>query len=126
VLEAPREAVHDQAFNVGSSQENYQIRDIAEIVEDVVPGCSVKYLEGGGPDPRCYRVNCEKLQAHIPSFRTEWNVRAGVEELYASFARYGLTAAMFSKFVRLSRVQELLRGGCLDVTLRPRAASVRR
>ena len=85
VLEAPREAIHNQAFNVGSSQENYQIRDIAAMVQDVVPGCTVKYLEGGGPDPRCYRVNCDKLTRHIPGFRTEWTVRKGVEELYAEF-----------------------------------------
>ena len=63
VLEAPREAVHNQAFNVGSSYENYQVRDIAAMVQEVVPGCSVEYMEGGGPDPRCYRVNCDKLTA---------------------------------------------------------------
>ena len=63
VLEAPRDAVHNQAFNVGSSDENYQIRDIAAMVQEVVPGCAVKYMEGGGPDPRCYRVNCDKLIA---------------------------------------------------------------
>ncbi len=92
MLEAPREAIHNQAFNVGSSQENYQIRDVADMVQEVVPGCTVKYLEGGGPDPRCYRVNCDKLTAHIPGFKTEWTVRRGVEELYESFVRNGLTA----------------------------------
>jgi hypothetical protein len=76
VLEAPREAVHNQSFNVGSSQENYQIREIADMVREVVPGCSVEYMEGGGPDPRCYKVNCDKLTAHIPNFKTEWTVRA--------------------------------------------------
>jgi nucleoside-diphosphate-sugar epimerase len=118
VLEAPREAIHNQAFNVGSSQENYQIRDVAAMVEEVVPGCSVRYLEGGGPDPRCYRVNCDKLTAHIPSFRTDWTVRKGVEELYASFVREGLTGEMFERYVRLKRIQELRRDGRLDDTLR--------
>jgi nucleoside-diphosphate-sugar epimerase len=124
VLEAPREAIHNQAFNVGSSQENYQIRDIAAMVEDVVPGCTIEYLEGGGPDPRCYRVNCDKLTAHIPSFRTKWTVRKGVEKLYASFVREGLTREMFDGYVRLKRIQELLRSGRLDATLRTVPATV--
>jgi nucleoside-diphosphate-sugar epimerase len=123
VLEAPREAVHNQAFNVGSSQENYQIRDVAAMVQEVVPGCSVKYLEGGGPDPRCYRVNCDKLPMHLPGFRTRWSVRRGVEELYESFVRHGLTRDMFARYVRLARIQELLRDGRLDATMRWRTVS---
>jgi nucleoside-diphosphate-sugar epimerase len=122
VLEAPREAIHNQAFNVGSSEENYQIRDVASIVEDVVPGCTVKYLEGGGPDPRCYRVSCEKLMKHLPGFRTEWTVRKGVEELYSQFAQYGLTAEQFNSFTRLKLIQGHLTSGRLDPTLRWRAS----
>jgi nucleoside-diphosphate-sugar epimerase len=118
VLEAPREAIHNEAFNVGSSEENYQIRDVADIVQDVVPGCRVKYMEGGGPDPRCYRVNCDKLRRHIPGFETEWTVRKGVEELYAQFKRNGLTADMFDGFVRLKRIQAHLANGRLDSSLR--------
>jgi nucleoside-diphosphate-sugar epimerase len=120
VLEAPRDAIHNQAFNVGSSQENYQIRDVADIVKEIVPGCSVTYMEGGGPDPRCYRVNCDKLTRHIPGFRTEWTVRRGAEELYSSFVRNGLTTEMFGRYVRLKRIQELLAAGELDATLRAR------
>jgi nucleoside-diphosphate-sugar epimerase len=123
VLEAPRELIHNEAFNVGSSQENYQIRDIATMVEEVVPGCSVKYLEGGGPDPRCYRVNCDKISRHIPGFKTQWTVRRGVEELYDSFVRHRLTPEMFAGYVRLARIQQLLREGRLDATMRWRAAS---
>jgi nucleoside-diphosphate-sugar epimerase len=122
VLEAPREEIHNQAFNVGSSQENYQIRDVAAIVEEIVPGCSVSYLEGGGPDPRCYRVNCDKLTRHIPAFKTEWTVRRGAEELYASFVANGLTKEMFERYVRLKRIQELLASGTLDETLRARTS----
>jgi nucleoside-diphosphate-sugar epimerase len=124
VLEAPREVVHNQAFNVGSTAENYQIRDVAAIVEDVVPGASVKYLDGGGPDPRCYRVNCDKLASTIPGFCTEWTVRKGVEELYAAFVRTRLTREMFDGFVRLRRIQERLRDGQLDATLRRRRSTV--
>src|SRR5438876_1792981 len=100
VLEAPREAVHNQAFNVGSSQENYQIRDIADMVQEIVPGCSVKYLAGGGPDPRCYRVTCDKLLLHIQGFRAKWSVRGGVQEFYESFVRHGLSSDMFAGYVR--------------------------
>jgi nucleoside-diphosphate-sugar epimerase len=123
VLEAPREAVHNQAFNVGSSQENYQIRDVAAMVQEVVPGCVVKYLEGGGPDPRCYRVNCDKLSRHIPGFCTRWTVRRGVEELYGGFVRHGLTRQMFAGYVRLARIQDLMRAGRLDVRMRWRTTS---
>jgi nucleoside-diphosphate-sugar epimerase len=122
VLEAPREAVHNEAFNVGSSDENYQIRDVADIVRSVVPGCVVSYAEGGGPDPRCYRVSCEKLTRHVPGFRTEWSVRRGAEELYAGFVKTGLTADVFAGYVRLRRVQELLASGHLDEKLRANAA----
>jgi nucleoside-diphosphate-sugar epimerase len=124
VLEAPREAIHNQAFNVGSSDENYQIRDVAAIVQEVVPGCSVTYLEGGGPDPRCYKVSCDKLHAHIPGFQTEWNVRRGAQELYDGFVRYGLTREMFDGFVRLKRIQELMAGSRIDEALRWRTSPV--
>lgn len=124
VLEAPREAVHNQSFNVGSSTENYQIREIADMVRDVVPGCTVKYMEGGGPDPRCYKVNCDKLTHRIPPFTTEWTVRKGVEELYASYVKNGLTKEMFANYVRLPRIQALLRDGRVDSMLRPRPAAV--
>jgi nucleoside-diphosphate-sugar epimerase len=124
VLEAPREAVHNQSFNVGSSEENYRIRDVASIVEKVVPGCSVKYMEGGGPDPRCYRVTCDKLSRHLPGFRTEWTVQRGAEEMYQSFVRNKLTPEMFAGYVRLSKIQQLLKGETLDSSLRWRTAAV--
>jgi nucleoside-diphosphate-sugar epimerase len=122
VLDAPREAIHNEAFNVGSSDENYQIRDVANIVQEVVPGSSVKYLEGGGPDPRCYRVSCEKLRQHIPSYKTEWTVRRGVEELYGVAQQARLTAPMFSNYVRLKQIEKHLKDGRLDPTLRWRAS----
>ena len=96
VLEAPRELVHNQAFNIGSSEENYQIRDVADIVREVVPGCTVKYMEGGGPDPRCYRVDCSKFWKTFPGFKTEWTVRRGAQEMYDSFVRHGLTKEQFA------------------------------
>jgi len=124
VLEAPREAVHNEAFNVGSSAENYRVRDVADIVREVVPGCSVRYMEGGGPDPRCYRVNCDKLVRHIPGFRTEWTVRKGAEEMYAQMVEHSLTKETFDDYTRLKRIQALLQSGRLDPSLRWSSAPI--
>ena len=98
----------------GNSSENYQVRDVAAIVQEVVPGSSIRYVEGGGPDPRCYRVDCGKLSRSLPQFKTEWDVRRGATELYDSFVRYGLTADLFSSFTRITRLQGLLAAGRLD------------
>jgi nucleoside-diphosphate-sugar epimerase len=124
VLEAPREAVHNEAFNVGSSAENYQVRDVADIVRTIVPGCTVRYLEGGGPDPRCYRVACDKLTARIPTFRTEWTVERGARQMYDAFVKYGLTAETFDNCVRLRRIKDLLKSGAIDPSLRWRPVAV--
>src|SRR5262249_5006044 len=125
VLEAPREAVHNQAFNVGSTAENYQIRDLAGLVARIVPGCTVQYVEGGGPDPRCYRVDCGKLSARILGFRTEWTVQQGIEELYEQYAEHKLTLSALPKYVRLQTLRTLLDNGRLDSTLRRRPGPIR-
>lgn len=117
-LEAPREAIHNQAFNIGNTSENYQIRDVADMVRDVVPGCTVRYMEGGGPDPRCYRVSCDKAASGLPGFRTEWTVRRGVEELYDAYRTNALSAEAFKQYYRLPRIQSHLNAGRLDSTLR--------
>jgi nucleoside-diphosphate-sugar epimerase len=126
VLEAPRSTIHDEAFNIGSTDENYQVRDVADIVQSVVPGCSVRYLEGAGPDPRCYRVECGKLDRHLPGgFKTEWNVRRGAQELYDAFSRHGLTRDQFAGYMRINRIKQLMAEGQLDTLLRrePSAAA---
>ena len=117
VLEAPRAVIHNVAFNVGNTSENYQMRDVAKIVQEVVPGSTIRYLEGGGPDPRCYRVDCGKLSRSLPLFKTEWDVRRGATELYDGFVRHGLTREMFANFTRIARIQELLAAGRLDESL---------
>jgi nucleoside-diphosphate-sugar epimerase len=117
-LAAPLEAVHNQAFNIGSTAENYQIRDLADMVCEVVPGCSVSYREGGGPDPRCYRVRCDKVAAALPNFRTRWTVRRGMEQLYEAFRTEGLTSEAFANYFRLPRIQAHLDAGRLDHALR--------
>jgi nucleoside-diphosphate-sugar epimerase len=117
-LVAPREIVHNQAYNVGHSEENYQIRDVVELVRETVPGATVRYAEGGGPDPRCYRVNCDKIATTLPGFKTQWTVRRGVEELYSAFQHEGLTSDMFAHYVRLHRILKLKAEGRLDDALR--------
>jgi len=124
VLHAPRELIHNQAFNVGRSEENYRIRDVAEMVREVVPGSVVKYAEGGGPDLRCYRVNCGKIARLLPDFNPRWTVRKGVEQLYDAYRRYGLTAFEFmgTKYLRIKRIKQLQSEGLLDGSLRWRNA----
>ena len=120
VLHAPRDLVHNQAFNVGRSEENYRIREVAQIVHEVVPGSVVKYTEGGGPDARCYRVDCGKIARTLPEFQPRWTVRRGVEQLYAAYRRYGLTEEEFlgTRYLRIKRIKELQSEGRLDGSLR--------
>jgi len=120
VLHAPRDLVHNQAFNVGRSEENYRIREVAQIVHEVVPGSVVKYAEGGGPDARCYRVDCGKIARTLPEFQPRWTVRRGVEQLYAAYRRYGLTVGEFlgTRYLRIKRIKELQSEGRLDGSLR--------
>ncbi len=126
VLQAPREVVHDQAFNVGQTEENYRISEVAEIVEAVVPGSRVQYAEGGGPDARCYRVNCDRLPQVVPTFRPAWTVQRGVEELFEAFVRQSITLEDFesSRFLRLKHVRELQEQGTLDEQLRRRETAL--
>jgi nucleoside-diphosphate-sugar epimerase len=119
VLEAPRDRIHNQAFNVGATAENYQIRDVSEIVCAVVPGAQVRYAEGAGPDPRCYRVNCDKIASVLPTFQPQWTVRRGVEQLFDAFQRFGLTREeLASKYVRLRHINALQQKGLLSPDLR--------
>jgi nucleoside-diphosphate-sugar epimerase len=122
ILQAPRELVHNQAFNVGQTDENYRIREVAEMVEEVVPGSRVTYADGAAPDIRNYRVDCDKLIRLVPEFEPRWTVRRGVEELYESYCRNRLTLEEFlsRRFLRVKHVKELQAEGVLDDSLRPR------
>jgi nucleoside-diphosphate-sugar epimerase len=120
VLEAPRELVHNQAFNVGSTAENYQVRDLAEMVRETVPGCNVKYAANASPDNRCYRVNCDKLAATIPGAGPRWTLRDGIKQLYSAYQAYHLTSADFlgARYQRIKTIQLLQSGGRLNSELR--------
>jgi nucleoside-diphosphate-sugar epimerase len=131
VLQAPRELVHNQAFNVGRTEENYRVRELAQMVSEIVPGSCVRYAEGGGPDPRCYRVNCDKLARALPDFQPRWTVRAGVKQLHEAFRRHRLTLEQFDgdRFLRIKHILKLQAEGQIDASLRwtvvPRGAAAR-
>lgn len=120
VLHAPRDVVHNQAFNVGRTDQNFRVREVADMVRDVVPGSTVVYAAGGGPDPRCYRVDCDKLPRLVPEYRPRWTVRMGIEELYAAYRAVGLTRDEFlgATYQRIERIRELLAAARLDHDLR--------
>lgn len=120
VLNAPRDLVHCQAFNVGRTEENYQIRDLAEIVNETVPECRVEYAKGGSPDTRCYRVDFSKITRLLPEFKPQWTARRGAKELYEAVQRVGLQLEDFEgpRYKRISHIQQLLSSGQLDANLR--------
>jgi nucleoside-diphosphate-sugar epimerase len=119
-LEAPREAVHNEVFNVGRTEENFQIRQIAEIVGEIVPDCRIELAEGAGPDTRSYRVNFGKIATRLPAFRPRWTVREGARELYDAYRRTDLKLDEFEgpRYRRIDSIRGLLASGRLDPSLR--------
>ena len=120
VLEAPRSLIHNEAFNVGRSEENYRVRDLGALVEQVVPGSKVRYAEGGGPDPRCYRVDCGKILRALPQYQPKWTVRRGMEQLRDAFEKNGLTREelLGDRYFRIKRLRALQSQGLIDDSLR--------
>jgi nucleoside-diphosphate-sugar epimerase len=119
-LHAPRDVIHNEAFNVGTTTENYQIREIAEIVKEVVPGCKIDYASDAGPDPRCYRVDCNKIARILPEFKPQWTARRGIEQLYIEYRKVGLRLEEFEgrKYMRIAHIKSLIADGILDKNLR--------
>ncbi|HEY0483950.1 MAG TPA: SDR family oxidoreductase [Kofleriaceae bacterium] len=119
-LTAPADAVRNQAFNIGRTQENFRIREVAELVAQVVPGCEVSFAPGASPDARNYRVDFSKAETSLPGFRPEWTLRAGIEELYAAYREHGMTQAEFlgPRYYRLKVIRGRIERGELDHNLR--------
>ena len=119
-LAAPKETIHNQAFNIGKSGENYRIRDVANLVAEVVPNCQVAFAPSASPDNRNYRVSFSKAETSLPGFRPTWTLKAGIEELYRAYTGAGLTAAEFfgARFYRLKTVKLLQERGVLTEELR--------
>jgi nucleoside-diphosphate-sugar epimerase len=120
VLNAPLELVHNEAFNVGITDENYQMRDLAEIVKETVPGSRVDFAEGAGPDKRCYRVDCGKLKHTLPEYKPVWNARRGAKQLYEAYQNIGLRLEDFEgpRYRRIDHIKELISNGNLSTDLR--------
>jgi nucleoside-diphosphate-sugar epimerase len=119
-LEAPVEAVHNQAFNVGRTSENFRIREVAEVVAQVVPNCEVAFAPGASPDLRNYRVDFHKAEERLPGYAPQWTLRKGIEQTYEAFKRHGLTRDEFlgPSYHRLKTIRGLIERGVLDVNLR--------
>jgi nucleoside-diphosphate-sugar epimerase len=119
LLEAPREVVHARAFNVGDSAENYLIRDVAELVHEVVGG-TVTFAEGAGADARNYRVSCDRIAREVPAFRPQWTLRKGIEHLAEAYRRHRLKLddLMGERHQRLKHINALHKAGRLDTGLR--------
>ena len=113
LLHAPKERVHNEAFNITRKEDNYQIRQIAEIVAEVVPNSKVELSEDHFPDPRNYKVDSTKIQTLIPEFKPQWNVKKGAIELYESYKKHGITLEEFEgiKFQRIGHLKHLLKQG---------------
>lgn len=123
-LEAPEDVVFNQAFNVGQTEHNYRISDIAKIVADVVPSCRLEYAPDASPDTRSYRVNFDKIARALPAFKPQWDARRGAEQLYSAYLRTKLTLEEFEgpRYQRIGHIQKLIADGILGDDLRYRPA----
>ncbi len=119
-LEADRTLVHNRAFNVGTTSENYQIREIAAVVRDVVPGSRIGFADGAAPDVRNYRVDCNLISKTLHGFKPQWTLRRGVEQLYSAYKSTGLKLEDFEgkKFKRIAHIKDLVADNVLDNDLR--------
>jgi nucleoside-diphosphate-sugar epimerase len=119
-LEADRNLIHKQAFNVGLTTENYQIREIAELVKEIVPNSKVEFALDAGPDLRCYRVDCNYIARRLHAFKPQWTARRGIEQLYDAYCRTSITLEDFEgeRFKRIAHIKKLIRDGEVDDNLR--------
>jgi len=120
VLAAPRDVVCGQALNVGRNDQNYRIREIAEIVKETVPGCEVAFADGAGPDKRNYRADFSKISRVLPGFRPEWDARKGARQLYDAYKHIGLEQRDFEgpRYRRIDQIRDLMAAGDLAADLR--------
>jgi nucleoside-diphosphate-sugar epimerase len=119
-LEAPMEAVNNVALNVGQTGHNYRIRDLADIVGSVVPGCTIEFADDAGPDTRNYRVNFDRIRRVLPAFRPQWDARKGAAQLYAAYRSSALSLDEFEgpRYQRIGHIKKLLAEGIVSSELR--------
>lgn len=114
-LEAPRDIVHNQVFNVGDTSNNYRVKEVAEIIAEVFEGCSLSFGDQGA-DNRSYRVSFEKINSTLPGFKCDWNAKRGAEQLYSLFKQIDMTKETFEArgFTRLKQLEYLIRTQQID------------
>jgi nucleoside-diphosphate-sugar epimerase len=125
LLDAPREVVHNQAFNVGRSDQNYRIRDVAELIRQIVPETRIEYAGDACADRRNYRVNCDRLAELVPASRPRWTVAEGAKEVYQTIKHGGLKSQDFEgpRYNRIAYLQQLLSERRIGADLRWREAA---
>ena len=123
-LKAPRDVIHNQVLNVGRNDQNFRIREVAEIVKQTVPNSQIKYVEGAEPDQRSYRVEFDKIANVLPEFKPEWTVQQGAKQLYEAYKKVGLLVEEFEgpKYRRITHLENSLKSGRLDNTMRLKVA----
>ena len=129
LLDSPRKLVHNEPFNVGRTTENYRVCEVAQMVHETVPNSEIHIGEGAGPDLRCYKVDCRKLEETISEYKPCWTVRKGAEQMYKEFVKNDLTLEEFTgvRYLRIKTIQRLQEAGELDNQLRwrvPKTAEV--
>jgi nucleoside-diphosphate-sugar epimerase len=118
-LAAPRETVHAQAFNVGRNDQNYRIREIAQIVKETVPGCEIAFAPNAGPDKRNYRADFTKIGRLLPAYQPQWDARKGARQLLAAYREIGLKLEDFEgpRYRRIDQLKQLMASGHLGQDL---------
>ncbi len=118
-LDTPVEKIRNEAFNVGVTEHNYQIKELAEIVASVVPGCEVTFADDAGPDKRSYRVNCDKIRRVMPRFEPQWDALKGAQSLYNAYKAVDLTLEEFEgpRYQRIGHIKQLIADGIIDSSL---------
>ena len=108
--EAPREKIHNQSINIGANEQNYQVRDVGDAVQRLVPAAKIVYTGEVGPDPRNYRVKFDKLYSLFPDFRLKYNLQTGLEELLQKYREHNFNLNDFNgdQFVRLRSIKKKL------------------
>jgi nucleoside-diphosphate-sugar epimerase len=121
VLEASRDLVHGRIFNVGADSMNFRVRDIAERVMEAVPGSAISFAAGAGPDERSYRASFRRLAATFPQLQFQTSLNIAITALVEAYRRFGMTGddLVAGKYIRLTRIRELMAAGKVDSTLRP-------
>lgn len=120
VLKADRDVIHNEAFNIGAPDENYRVKEIAEMVRDAVPGSELRFAEGASADSRCYRVDFSKAMEKLTHYKPVWTAKKGVEECYQAYQKHGVTLEEFEgpKYQRLAHIKKLIESGAIDDKLR--------